>query len=298
MQASNPRSTLERATAAHQAGNLAEAERLYQAVLRDDGEQRRSAVPDECRQRTARAPRRRARACGSRARRQPRHRAAAFPSGRAAGSAAPDRRGGRGLPASARHRSRPPGRAQCPWRPAELAGTRGGGPAAARARARSEARLRAGTQQPRQRAAVPWPIRRSAARVRPGTGVQPGQSGHPLQPRQRAALPQAQRGSRSRLPPGLGARIQETSGRSSTWAGRSCGRASMPPHWRRATRCSPCSPAMPRHGATGAPCSPPCIATRRPGPASTRRSRSIPIFRTPGTRAPCSTARSCSTKRP
>ena len=36
MQASIPRSTLERATAAHQAGELSEAERLYQAALRDD----------------------------------------------------------------------------------------------------------------------------------------------------------------------------------------------------------------------------------------------------------------------
>ena len=36
MPASNPRSTLERATAAHQAGNLADAEQLYQAVLRDE----------------------------------------------------------------------------------------------------------------------------------------------------------------------------------------------------------------------------------------------------------------------
>lgn len=37
MQASNPGGALEGATAAHQAGNLAEAERLYQAALRDDG---------------------------------------------------------------------------------------------------------------------------------------------------------------------------------------------------------------------------------------------------------------------
>ena len=36
MQASNPRSILERATAAHQAGELTEAERLYQAALRND----------------------------------------------------------------------------------------------------------------------------------------------------------------------------------------------------------------------------------------------------------------------
>ena len=36
MQESNPRSTLERATAAHQAGDLTGAERLYQAALRDD----------------------------------------------------------------------------------------------------------------------------------------------------------------------------------------------------------------------------------------------------------------------
>jgi protein O-GlcNAc transferase len=37
MQAGNQRSTLERATAAHQAGNLTEAERLYQAALRENG---------------------------------------------------------------------------------------------------------------------------------------------------------------------------------------------------------------------------------------------------------------------
>jgi predicted O-linked N-acetylglucosamine transferase (SPINDLY family) len=36
MQESNPRSTLERANAAHQAGDLSGAERLYQAALRDD----------------------------------------------------------------------------------------------------------------------------------------------------------------------------------------------------------------------------------------------------------------------